>query len=87
MDFLARFLNMIDPSTVLGAFLISVCASLFVGFFSRKKEKGGKENRITVKEAKNIDQDVGEETKHYFHKKNTIRADKVTGNIRQDVRK
>lgn len=51
-----NFLALIDPSTTLGAFLISVVASLFVGFISGKKyENYSKSKNVTKNMQKNKD--------------------------------
>ncbi|MCF8020046.1 MAG: hypothetical protein K9L62_11650 [Vallitaleaceae bacterium] len=37
MDIIDQFIVIVDPSTTLGAFIISIAASLAVGFFTGKK--------------------------------------------------
>lgn len=37
MNIIDQFISIMDPSTTLGAFIISVVASLVVGFFTGKK--------------------------------------------------
>lgn len=37
MNIIEKFDTIINPSTTLGAFIISIVASLIVGFFTRKR--------------------------------------------------
>lgn len=37
MNIIDQFIAIVDPSTTLGAFIISIAASLVVGFFTGKK--------------------------------------------------
>lgn len=96
MNLIQQFKNLFDPSTALGAFLISffagVLGSLVVGFFSGRKyqESIQKENNVDVIEAGDIIQDVHKINSKNMSgskivKKNTIRSGTVSGTIKQDV--
>lgn len=94
MNILQQFQNIVDPSTTLGAFLISLVAgvigSLIVGFFSGRRYEASihKKNMIKAEGAGAISQDVrkAHEAKNIeISKSNTISVGSVTGEIRQDV--
>ena len=82
MDIVQQFQNLFDPSTALGAFLISFIAGIVSSFFvGRKFQKEiDKKNYVEVHKEKNLDS-KDEKVK----KNNMIKAGTVTGTIKQDV--
>lgn len=57
MNILDQFASLLDPSTTLGAFLISVIASLIVGFFTGKSVSN-------IQFGKNIHGDMNQNSKN-----------------------
>lgn len=92
MDIVQQFQNLFDPSTALGAFLISFIAGIASSFFvGRKYQKEiDKKNYVEVEKVGEIKQDVHKKKKsdnkeEKVKKSNTIKAGIVTGTIKQDV--
>ena len=92
MDIIQQFQNLFDPSTALGAFLISFIAGIVSSFFvGRKYQKEiDKKNYVEVQKAGEIIQDVHKQRNldskdEKVKKNNTIKAGTVTGTIKQDV--
>lgn len=92
MDIVQQFQNLFDPSTALGAFLISFIAGIVSSFFvGRKYQKEiDKKNYVKVDKAGEIIQDVHKRENlgskdEKVKKNNTIKAGTVTGTIKQDV--
>lgn len=92
MDIIQQFQNLFDPSTALGAFLISFIAGIVSSFFvGRKFQKEiDKKNYVEVQKAGEIIQDVHKQRNldskdEKVKKNNTIKAGTVTGTIKQDV--
>lgn len=87
-----QFQNLFDPSTALGAFLISLLAGVVCSFLlGRKYQKEiDKKNIIEAKKANSIIQDVRKTGKsdladEKVKKSNSIKVGTVTGTIKQDV--
>lgn len=92
MNLVQQFQNLFDPSTALGAFLISLLAGVVCSFLlGRKYQKEiDKKNIIEAKKANSIIQDVRKAGKsdladEKVKKSNTIKVGTVTGTIKQDV--
>jgi len=91
MNIFQQFQMIMDPSTTLGAFIISVVAGLLVGFITGFKCKKivNKENTIVADKTKNISQDItnSEEIKgnNKIQKTNVIHVGDVEGDIFQDI--
>ena len=92
MDIVQRFQNLFDPSTALGAFLISFIAGIVSSFFvGRKFQKEiDKKNYVEVHKVGEIIQDVHKQKNldskdEKVKKNNMIKAGTVTGTIKQDV--
>ena len=94
VNLVEQFQNLFDPSTALGAFLISLASGIVVsflgGFFSGRSQKIDKENSIEVQKAGEILQDIRKESTpnvgdEKIKKTNSIKAGTVTGAIKQDV--
>lgn len=92
MDIVQQFQNLFDPSTALGAFLISFIAGIVSSFFvGRKYQKEiDKKNYVDVHKAGEIIQDVHKQKNlgskdEKVKKNNKIKAGTVTGTIKQDV--
>lgn len=92
MDIVQQFQNLFDPSTALGAFLISFIAGIVSSFFvGRKYQKEiDKKNYVDVQKAGEIIQDVHKQKNlgskdEKVKKNNKIKAGTVTGTIKQDV--
>ena len=92
MDIVQQFQNLFDPSTALGAFLISFIAGIVSSFFvGRKYQKEiVKKNYVDVHTAGEIIQDVHKQKNlgskdEKVKKNNKIKAGTVTGTIKQDV--
>lgn len=96
VNLVEQFQNLFDPSTALGAFLISLASGIVVsilgGFFSGRsyQKKIDKENSIEVQKAGEILQDIRKESTpnvgdEKIKKTNSIKAGTVTGAIKQDV--
>lgn len=92
MDIVQQFQNLFDPSTALGAFLISFIAGIVSSFFvGRKFQKEiDKKNYVEVHKVGEIIQDVHKQKNfdskdEKVKKNNMIKAGTVTGTIKQDV--
>ena len=92
MDIVQQFQNLFDPSTALGAFLISFIAGIVSSFFvGRKFQKEiDKKNYVEVQKVGEIIQDVHKQKNldskdEKVKKNNMIKAGTVTGTIKQDV--
>lgn len=92
MNLVQQFQNLIDPSTALGAFLISLLAGVVCSFlFGRKYQKEiDKKNSIEAEKVGSIIQDVRKTGKsdladEKVKKSNSIKVGTVTGTIKQDV--
>ena len=92
MDIVQQFQNLFDPSTALGAFLISFIAGIVSSFFvGRKFQKEiDKKNYVDVHKVGEIIQDVHKQKNldskdEKVKKNNMIKAGTVTGTIKQDV--
>ena len=92
MDIVQQFQNLFDPSTALGAFLISFIAGIVSSFFvGRKFQKEiDKKNYVEVHKVGEIIQDVHKQKNldrkyEKVNKNNMIKAGTVTGTIKQDV--
>lgn len=92
MNLVQQFQNLLDPSTALGAFLISLIASIVCSFLlGRKYQKEiDKQNRITAERAGAIVQDVHKKmnldtSDEKVKKINSIEVGTVDGTIKQDV--
>ena len=94
MNLAQQFQNLFDPSTALGAFLISFASGIVVsflgGFFGgfKYQKKINKENSVDVQKADGILQDVHKKdgsNNEKIKKTNSIKAGTVTGTIKQDV--
>lgn len=92
MDIVQQFQNLFDPSTALGAFLISFIAGIVSFFFvGRKFQKEiDKKNYVEVHKVGEIIQDVHKQKNldskdEKVKKNNMIKAGTVTGTIKQDV--
>ena len=92
MDIVQQFQNLFDPSTALGAFLISFIAGIVSSFFvGRKFQKEiDKKNYVEVHKVGEIIQDVHKQKyldskDEKVKKNNMIKAGTVTGTIKQDV--
>lgn len=92
MDIVQQFQNLFDPSTALGAFLISFIAGIVSFFFvGRKFQKEiDKKNYVEVHKVGEIIQDVHKQKDldskdEKVKKNNMIKAGTVTGTIKQDV--
>lgn len=92
MNLVQQFQNLLDPSTVLGAFLISLIASIVCSFLLGKKyqKEIDKQNRITAERAGAIVQDVhkkmnSDTSDEKVKKINSIEVGTVDGTIKQDV--
>ncbi|MGN0395204.1 MAG: hypothetical protein ACI4EF_07565 [Coprococcus sp.] len=92
MNLLQQFKNLFDPSTALGAFLISFVAGIVSSFFVGRKYQihREKKNSIDVHSAGEIIQDVHKKNNPDLKdvktvKKNMIKAGTVTGSIKQDI--
>lgn len=92
MNLVQQFQNLFDPSTALGAFLISLLAGVVCSFLIGRKyiKKIDKKNIIEAKKANSIIQDVRKTGKsdlsdEKVKKSNNIKAEIVTGTIKQDV--
>ena len=95
VNLVEQFQNLFDPSTALGAFLISLASGIVVsflgGFFSgrsyqrkstRKQHRSTKAGEILQDIRKESTPNVGDEK---IKKTNSIKAGTVTGAIKQDV--
>ena len=92
MDIVQQFQNLFDPSTALGAFLISFIAGIVSSFFvGRKFQKEiDKKNYVEVHKVGEIIQDLHKQKNldskdEKVKKNNMIKAGTVTGTIKQDV--
>lgn len=92
MDIVQQFQNLFDPSTALGAFLISFIAGIVSSFFvGRKFQKEiDKKNYVEVHKVGEIIQDVHKQKNldskdEKVKKNNMIKAGTVTGTNKQDV--
>lgn len=92
MNLVQQFQNLVDPSTTLGAFLISLIASIVVSFLFGMKfqRKIDKKNNIEVEKVDSIHQDIHKKSasdseSEKVRKSNSIKAGIVTGTIKQDV--
>lgn len=92
MDLLQQFKNLFDPSTALGAFLISFIAGIASSFCAGRKYQIHieKKNSVNVENAGEIMQDVHKKNTSNSKemenvKKNSIKAGTVTGSIKQDI--
>lgn len=92
MNLVQQFQNLLDPSTALGAFLISLIASIVCSFLLGKKyqKEIDKQNRITAERAGAIVQDVHKKmnldtSDEKVKKINSIEVGTVDGTIKQDV--
>ena len=92
MDIVQQFQILFDPSTALGAFLISFIAGIVSSFFvGRKFQKEiDKKNYVEVHKVGEIIQDVHKQKNldskdEKVKKNNMIKAGTVTGTIKQDV--
>ena len=92
MDIVQQFQNLFDPSTALGALLISFIAGIVSSFFvGRKFQKEiDKKNYVEVHKVGEIIQDVHKQKNldskdEKVKKNNMIKAGTVTGTIKQDV--
>ena len=92
MDIVQQFQNLFDPSTALGAFLISFIAGIVSSFFVGRKfpKEIDKKNYVEVHKVGEIIQDVHKQKNldskdEKVKKNNMIKAGTVTGTIKQDV--
>lgn len=91
-----QFENLIDPSTALGAFLISLVAGLVCSFITgwqACKYKNRKNDIEANDVGGSINQDINSDQSNNYDKasfektKNSIKVRNVQGDINQDVRK
>lgn len=91
MNIFQQFQMIMDPSTTLGAFTISVAASMFVGFLTGFKCKKiiNKNNTIVADKTNNISQDITNSAEikdiNKIRKSNVIQVGNVEGDIFQDI--
>lgn len=92
MNLVQQFQNLLDPSTALGAFLISLIAGIVCSFLLGMKfqKEIDKKNSIEAEKAGSIIQDVRKTGKsdladEKVKKSNSIKVGTVTGTIKQDV--
>ena len=80
MNLVQQFQNLFDPSTALGAFLISLLAGVVCSFLLGRKYQ--KANSIIQDVRKTGKSDLADEK---VKKSNSIKVGTVTGTIKQDV--
>lgn len=92
MILVEQFQNLLDPSTALGAFLISLLAGIVTSFLLGMKfqKKIDKKNSIEAEKVESIIQDVhkkgaSDAVDEKVKKSNSIKVGIVTGTIKQDV--
>lgn len=91
MILVEQFQNLLDPSTALGAFLISLLAGIVPSFLlGMKFQKIDKKNSIEAEKVESIIQDVhkkgaSDAVDEKVKKSNSINVGIVTGTIKQDV--
>ena len=92
MILVEQFQNLLDPSTALGAFLISLLAGIVPSFLlGMKFQKIDKKNSIEAEKVESIIQDVhkkgaSDAVDEKVKKSNSINVGIVTGTIKQDVK-
>lgn len=92
MNLMQQFQNLLNPSTTLGAFLISLIAGIICSFLLGKKCQRDidKKNSIEAENANSVIQDVHKKNDldsddEKVKKVNNIKIGMVTGTIKQDV--
>lgn len=93
MNLVQQFQNLLDPSTALGAFLISLIAGIVCSFLLGMKfqKEIDKKNSIEAEKVGSILQDIHKKSasdseSEKVKKSNSIKVGTVTGTIKQDVK-